>query len=215
MAEEKTKIALPEGRLINESLFVKDQFDEKATPRYNVEVAIDDEAGIEALKDILFDYAIEKWGNEVEDDFNNGNIILPLLDGDRLAKRREEKGKEGDAYKDCTVIRAHTFFNRNGDDDAGGAEVYDEQVELVEPVNKSVVYPGCYGIVGVTIADYEDSRTGNHAIMFYLAAFQKTRDGERLVTASDSSSLFKPVGKAAGGRKTRTRKAKKDDDIPF
>ncbi len=214
MAEEKTKIALPEGRLINESLFVKDQFNKEATPRYNVEVAIDDKDGIEALKDTLFAYAIETWGDAVEDDFNDGNIILPLKDGDKMAKKREDKGKEGDAYKGCVVIRAHTHFNRNGDDDAGGAEVYDEQVELVEPVNKSVIYPGCYGIVGVTLGHYDDTdpKTDEpiHAIMFYLAAFQKTLDGERLVTASDSSSLFKPVGKAAGGRKTRTRKAKEE-----
>ena len=199
--EEKSKIVtLPEGRLINSSLFVKDQFDEKSTPSYKCEMAydMDDE---DTILDYIFDVAIEEFGEAIEDD---DDFICPLLSGDKMAKKREKKGKDGDAYKGKLVLRAKTNFNFDGADAAGGIQVYDEEVELIEIGGSKAIYSGCYGKMAVEFKTYED-RDGNPAATAYLTSFQKTADGERLVTSSDHSSLFDKVadGKKRSKRKTR------------
>ena len=220
--ETKT-VATPEGRLINESLFEKDKFDDKATPSYKMELAIDNDADFEALEEALYQAAVAEWGEEVVDkEWNADEILLPFKDGDTMATRREEKGKPGDAYKGKTVIRAHTIYNKDGSNGPGGIQVYDTDLSEIGAVNRSAIYSGCYGEAGVTVGCYIDSRTDAHALMFYLVVFHKTKDcadDERLVTAADHSKLFKPVGKKAsgrstgraGGRKGRSRKEVSED----
>ena len=205
---ESPRFALPEGRVINESLFTKDQFNDKSKPAYKIEVAIPkgpagkETETIGAVLDQVFEYAAKVWpdapDNELAPNVEGGPLISGILDGEVLARKREKAGKEGDAYKGHWIIRASTVFNRNGDDADGGAEVYDEAVEPIMPTEKGKVYSGCYGIVGVELKNYIDDSTGNYGIGFYLKAFQKTKDGERLAKSSSSSSLFKPVGRKPG-----------------
>lgn len=187
---------LPEGMLINSSFFVKDAFDDKSVPSYKGEIAIkkSDPLLLE-LEDRLLDFADAKWGKGAGDD---PDLVLPLLDGDVLARKREKKNKEGDAYKGTTVIRFNTVYNKDGVDGPGGVQVYDEEVQPITPARSGEIYPGCYVEVAVVISGYEDNQ-GNNALKFYLSAVQKTRDGEKLVKAADRSSLFKPVGRSGGG----------------
>ena len=215
---EKTEVrefALPEGRLINENLFEKDaykdpQTSKEGTAKYKVEIAFDpgDVTGEGTIEDSLIDAACDKWGDGAEDEFLKGDIRTPFLKGDKLAKRREEKGKEGDAYKGKLVIRADTLYNKDGLDAPGGIQVFDEEVNEVGIVNRGAIYPGCMGVVGVTIHCYLDN-AGDKSMKFYLSAFQKTGDGERLVASRDRSTMFKPVGRAKsedGGSGRRSRK---------
>lgn len=211
MAEEKKKHLLPVGRVINESLFEKDAYNEAATPSYKIEMAFDpdDVTGEETIEDELL-YALEDaYGAEVWDLFDNGEIILPLLEGDKLARKREQKGKEGDAYKGKIVIRANTLYNKDGVNGPGGIEVYDESVELMGPANREGIYNGMYGQMAVTIHTYVDERTGNYAAKFFLEAFQKDSDGEKLTAPKNNSGLFdkkKAAGRAKGGSSRRSRK---------
>lgn len=194
---------LPEGRMINGSLFVKDAFNDKSVPSYKIEIAIPkDSPAIRDLEDRLFDFADEKWGKGAGDD---ENLILPLLDGDKLAKKREKKGKEGTAYEGMWVIRANTIYNKDGQDGPGGIAVYDQDVEEITATRKSDIYPGCYVEVAVVIGGYENDE-GDNAMKFYLSAVQKTRDGEKLVKAADRSTLFQPKGKSEGGEGRRRRR---------
>ena len=204
--EPAKAFALPEGRLINHSLFMRDKFDDAAKAKYNVELVFEPDA-LQGVEDRLAKAAVAEWGGS-EDDYWEGKIGSPILDGDVLAQRRADKGKTGEAYAGKMVIRAATIYNRNGQEDAGGAEVYNTDVELIEPVNASEIYQGCYGVAGVKVGFYKDAKTQQNCLMFYLAAFQKTRDGERLVAESTHEELFKPVGRdsAEGGSKRRTRK---------
>lgn len=196
---------LPEGRVINHSLFKKDAFDDKSVPSYKIELAFDkDSAEMADLEDMLLDAADQRWGAGAGDD---PDLVLPLLDGDKLAKKREKKGKQGDAYKGMIVIRSNTIYNLDGQDGPGGIQVFDADAAPIEPARQGEVYQGCYGIGAVNIGFYEDN-DGNNAIKLYLAAFQKTRDGERLVTASDRSTLFKPVGRENGGGTARRRRSR-------
>lgn len=78
-------INLPEGRLINESLFVKDKFNDQAVAQYKVEVACPDDDAIDDLYQLLCNLADAEWGPGAGDD---PNLRLPLLTGDRLAKKR-------------------------------------------------------------------------------------------------------------------------------
>jgi len=207
MTDEIQRFTTPEGRLINAALFEKDKFSEESIPAYKLELAMEDGDAIADLEEALAAAALEKWGAGADEDYFAGNIRSPLLDGNKLAARREEKGKAGDAYKDMVVIRPHTKFNRHGQDAPGGIQVYGPDVSTIEPANQQAIYPGCYGVAAVTISTYL-TISGDKALMFYLSAFQKTRDGEVLAAAADHSTAFKPVGRAEGdGAKRRTRKS--------
>jgi len=190
---EKSKparqILLPEGRLINHSLFRKERFNEKATPSYKIELAFN-KGELDNFYNQCLDYANEIWGSGAEED-----VIIPIKDGDEMAAKRKKDGKSGDAYEGKDVVRANTIYNVRGDDDAGGIQVLNVDVSPIGPANASEIYQGCIGIAAVTFGNYQDQATGHNAITLYLAAFQKTADGERLVTAKDYSGLFKPVGR--------------------
>ena len=190
--EKKTSVQqrlLPVGRVINHSLFRKEQFNEKATPSYKIELAFD-KGELDDFHNQCLDYANETWGAGSED-----AVIIPIKDGDEMAAKRKKDGKPGDAYAGKDVIRANTIYNKDGDDGDGGIQVLNVDVSPIGPANASEIYLGCLGIAAVTFGNYQDQATGNNAITLYLAAFQKTADGERLVTAKDYSGLFKPVGR--------------------
>jgi len=213
MAKQETKkevkvIMLPQGRVINHSLFAPDQYDEKAAPRYTVELAFDPALLMDrpkdgdSIEDELVFAGNEEWGDKFETLFEEGKTIAPFLDGNGLAAKREEKGKPGDAYKGKLVIRAATQFDKNGNQckmgDTAGVHVYGPDAEPINAMNREELYQGCHGIAAVTIWNYTDERTGKKGQKFFLKAFQKTEDGEKLVTPSDPGKLFKPIGRAAG-----------------
>ena len=220
MAKDKEvkRFTLPEGRLVNHALFIKDAYKSpqggESTPKYKVELAFDPDQveGEGTIEDELLEAAIQEWGPGAEKDFIDGGIGLPFIEGDRLAKNRKAAGKPGDAYEGKTVIRADTIYNKDGVDGPGGVQVFDEDVNEVSFMGKDKVYQGCYGAALVTISCYLDNR-GNRAMKFYLSAFQKSRDGERLVTPQNHAGAFKPVGRqtaTAGaeeeGSRRRSRK---------
>jgi len=211
-----TKILLPEGRLINSALFAKDTYvnpnnpKAEATPQYKVELAFDAAqiVGEGTVEDALIDAVCERWGDSMEDDWvNDKNILKPYISGDRLAADREARNKPGDAYKGKIVIRPNTIFNKHGADGPGGIQVFGPDTSKIEAANQDELYPGCYGIAAVTLGTYTDPRTGNPGVKFYLSAFQKTRDGERLFSVQEHSGLFKPIGReATGGEGGTTRR---------
>ena len=205
--KELGTIVFPEGRVINCSLFEKDKYDEKATAQYKIEMAYDPDDIIEA-EDQIVDFAVGIYGSSAEDDYNAGRIIGPIIEGDDLAARREDKGKAGDAYKGKLVIRSNTQFNKMGQNAPGGIAVYAPDVSAIEPVDQAKVYNGCYGIMAGTIKEYKTNK-GEKALKIYLNAFQKTRDGEPLASNSDYSKVFTPVSGGASpsgdGRRRRGR----------
>ena len=215
---ETNFIVTPVGRLINSALFERDIFTDakgnEGKPKYNLELGFNPEQvtgeGTEdnlTLEDELFNYAQDKWGDDAGQDFLNGKIRSPLLEGDKLKKKREKKGKIGDAYEGLIIIRAATLYNRHGEAGPGGIQVWDEDVVSVEPADQQKVYNGSYGVARLSIGDYEDDNfdTGN-ALMFYLSAYQYTGEGERLVASADTSTAFKAVGREKGASKRSTRK---------
>lgn len=187
------------GRMINGSLYVKDAYDEKSVPSYKIEIAVKGTSAtnpaLAELEDTMLDFADARWGKGAGDD---PDLVLPMLDGDVLARKREKKGKEGDAYKGTTVLRANTIYNKDGIDGPGGIQVYDEDVQEVPPARSGELYPGCEVEIAFTLSGYEDNQ-GNNALKLYLSAVQKVGDGEKLVRAADRSTLFKPVGRSGGG----------------
>lgn len=208
------RFALPEGRLINESLFEKDQYNDKSVPAYKVELAFDPaqvlgEGTVEDKIADAFDAAYP--GKGYGQMFLDGKLKGPFIDGNVLAAKREAKGKPGDAYKGKIVIRANTIYNKNGQDADGGIQVFAPDVsEITVVAGRDQIYNGCMGVAGVTISIYEDEDTALPGAKFYLCAFQKTNEGERLVSAADNSALFKPVGRpaAAAGEAPARRQRK-------
>ena len=213
MAKEKEKLRVltAVGRLVNNSLFEKDAFvDDKgreATPSYKVELAFDDPKDIVELENAVVAAAVAEWGKDAEKDYDSGVIKSPILDGDELAKRREAKGKKGDAYEGKLVIRASTIYNRNGDDAPGGIYVCGPDAKEIDFADRGKVYNGAYGQVVVNPSPYLIS--GDKGVTLYLQGFQLVKDGERL-RGQDVSSLFKPMmgeASAEGGKGRRGRGA--------
>ncbi len=211
----KPMVTTPEGRLINNSIFTKDIYKDPATGKegvasYKIEMAF--EAGVLegvdeklSIDEELAQAAKAKWGAGAYDEYFDGKIRSPILNGDELAKRREDRGKTGEAYAGMDVIRAHTQFNEHGADAPGGIAVFGPDVAKIEPAAQQEIYNGCYGCARLTIDTYIESNTQRRALMFYLNAFQKTRDGDRLVAQQDHAGAFKPVGRTEGGESKRRR----------
>lgn len=207
--KERPVFLLPEGRLINHALFERDVYEDprgkKGDPMYKIEMAYDPKQieGEGTIEDKLLEAALDEWGDtkKIEDEFFNGTIRIPFIDGNKLAAKREEKGKQGDAYKGKLIIRCNTKFNKDGIEGPGGVSVYDENVNEVGPVqgNTGLIYLGCYGIPAVTISAGRDVGSDDKHVKFWLVSFQKTRDGEKLAGSRDTSKLFKPVGRTEGG----------------
>ena len=211
-SEPKTEVSFPEARLINASLFEKDVYinprGKEGTPAYKIEVAFDpkDVEGEKTIEDVIINAACDEWGDDAENLYLDGKIRF-FLDGDKLAKGREERGKAGDAYKGTLVLRSNTIYNKDGVDGPGGIQVYAPDVSEITVANQGEIYPGCYVIIAGTFHCYIDD-DGDKCMKLYLSAVQKTRDGERLVAQRDRSTLFKPVGRTAaaaegGGRRSR------------
>mgnify|MGYP003656691710 CR=1 FL=1 len=222
MATERAQdkeFALPEGRLINGHLFVRsvytDENGKEGAPMYKVEMAYPKKDNLLAeFEEHVWDILVEEYGQKTIEEADEEDLIdWRILDGDALKKGRESRGKEGDAYAGMDIIRASTQFNKEGDPAEGGIAVYDEDVEDIEPVNKSKVYNGSYGVVGVKCRPYTaKDRKGNtiYSVVVYIVAYQKTGDGDKLTPTADRSSLFekKTTGKKSSGGRKSGRKAR-------
>ena len=210
--QSKPMVTTPEGRLINNSVFAKDIYKDPVTqkegePSYKLELAF--EAGaLDDLDEELGRAAEANWGAGAYDEYWDGKIRSPILSGDELAKRREARGKTGEAYAGMDVIRAHTQFNEFGADAPGGIFVIGPDAKTrIEAVAQQEIYNGCYGCARLTIDTYIESNTQRRALMFYLNAFQKTRNGDPLFTQQDHAGAFKPVGGGGeeGAKRRRAR----------
>jgi hypothetical protein len=213
MSDEKTVevIGTPEGRLINGSLFEKETYTDdrgvEGTPAYKIEMAFDPE-DVGGLETKVIEAAVEKWGPQAEQDYLDGKIRDPLKDGDELAAARVAKGKKGDAYEGKIVIRANTIWNKHGEDGPGGISVYKEDgaTELVIG-EYGTIFNGCMGVAALTVHAYDGIGGGQPGVKFYLSAFQKTGEGERLMGERDYSQVFKPVGRTEGATAGRKKRA--------
>lgn len=221
----KQEIKLPVARVINASLFERDAFKgdrddgKEAELKYKIEIAWPkNDLDFEDFYTKLLEIADEEYPNQKYDlDIDKGDLVSGILDGDKLAADREARGKKGDAYKGCWVLRASTKFNYNGDPADGGAALYNEQAKLISATgDRSVFWNGCYGHLVVKVGTYvsEDKRakTKYDCLNFYYVAFQKTGGDplkDKLSSGGDKSGLFKPVGRDApgaeenGGRRRR------------
>ena len=213
--------ALPEGRLINGHLFVrsvyKDPKGREGDPKYSAELvfpkpAEGKEGVLQNFEDYLYNTLVAHFGADKTEDYDKkGFIRWPIKDGDQKAARREAAGKPGDAYKGMDIISTSSLFNKDGNPEEGGIDVYDENVENIAPVNKSKVHNGCMGIVAIKAKAYEGTTGSDPFIscVLYLEAFQMTGEGERLAEAPNRSGLFqKRTGSdteaASGARRTRS-----------
>lgn len=210
MAQKKEAVRLlsPVGRLINNSLFEKDVYKdergkEAAEPSYKVELAFDDTGEFKAFEDQIVAVATAEWGDGAADQYFEGVIRAPIQDGNDLAKKREAKGKKGDAYAGKLVLRASSIFNREGNNAAGGVNVCGPDAKALDFAERGRVYNGCYGKVSVTVQPYLiDGRKG---IKLYLNGFQLVKDGDR-IRGIDLSNMFSPMMGTASEDKGRKRR---------
>lgn len=201
MSEPMKTFTLPAGRVINHSLFSKDKFNEAAKAKYNVEIAYP-KGTLDAFNDFMLDVATDIWGKGADED---DDLVLPIKDGDEMAAKKAENGKQGDAYEGMDVIRASTTFNANGDDAEGGVKVLDlDAKSLISPLEQDKVYRGCMMRAAVTVGTYTQNVTGFNAMNLYLKAVQKVGEGDRLGGDGEDADLgFEAVAPASGKSKRK------------
>ncbi len=188
-------IKTPEGRLINSALWEKETFkDEKGKegkPLYSIEMAFDPDA-INELEDAIVQAAVDEWGEGAEQDYDDGKIHSPILEGDKLAQGRVERGKGGEAYEGMVVIRARTQFNANGEDAPGGLYVAGADATKLDFTERGTVYNGSYGIAVVTLNAHPGIGGGIKGVNLYLQGYQFTRDGDPL-RGANVGAMFEPM----------------------
>ena len=202
---------MPEGRVIVANAFERDVYKDPDTgaegkPKYKFVMAYDPAQvmGEGTIEDKMADAIASAYGDTVADEWlanpRRADRISPLKDGNEIAKEREAKGKESEATKGKIVVSADSIYNKDGVEGPGGFAVYGPDCAPLSITNGAgILFPGCYGIMAVTLHAYKDyPRKGDRGLKCYLAAFQVTRSDPsmKLSTASDKSSLFKPVAGA-------------------
>lgn len=201
---------LPAGRLLVANVFERDIYKDGETgaegkPKYKLVLGFNpkDVTGEGTIEDDMADALAAAYGDAVADEWLLGektrpDRIRPMKDGDAIAAEREAKGKESNT-KGMLVISADTIWNKDGEEGPGGIDVYGPDTAPVTVLNKSEIYPGCFGIAAVTLSVYKDyPRKGDRGVKCYLKAFQKTADGTPFKATSNNAGLFKPVTPAAG-----------------
>lgn len=207
MASKNTaRLMTPVGRLVNHAFNDKDTYVDprghEGTPSYKCEMVFDYDDDFKDFEAELVKLAVAEWGAEAEQQLYDG-VIHCIIDGDKYADEREQRGKKGDVYRGMMILRASTIFNRNGENADGGIYLCDADAKELDFAERSKrVYRGCYGMASVTVEPYEIK--GDRGLKLYLNGFQFVKDGERL--GGDPSSLFSPMmggdseGKGRRGR---------------
>ena len=112
---------------------------------------------------------VTKWGGKVP-----AKVTLPLHDGD-------EERPDDPAFENCW------YFNCSSGN-APGIRVKDELGQIVEALDDSDFYSGCYGAVVVNLFPY--SASGNVGVGVGLNNLVKLRDGERLSGGRSADADF-------------------------
>lgn len=204
--KEKVRYITPPGTLIVSHIWEKDAFkDERgreSTPAYKVIVAFEPD-DLKDLWDLIYDLAVDEWGDPAADDIDNDKIMVPIKSGDEIADEREKKGKKGDSTRGKDVLSASTIFNLDGDDAPGGIWVVDAEASQIEWDRRREVYPGCKVAVSLTLETGKVDR--NRYVKAYLDGLQLVEQGER-IGGGDKSSMFKPmIGEGSEGKGRRSR----------
>lgn len=114
-----------------------------------------------------------KWGGKIP-----AKVQLPLHDGD-------EERPDDPAFEKCW------YFNCSSNN-APGVRVKDELGQIVEALDDSEFYSGCYGAITVNLFPY--SASGNVGVGVGLNNVIKLRDGERLSGGRSADADFADLG---------------------
>ena len=170
-----TSIRVWEVRFSYVNVFSKRPTTDGTEGKYSVCVIIP-KANKEAVE--LFKQAYEnakqlgkttKWGGKLP-----AKVQLPLHDGD-------EERPDDPAFENCW------YFNCSSKN-APGVRVKDELGQVVEALDDSDFYSGCYGAVTVNLFPY--SASGNVGVGVGLNNVIKLKDGERLSGGRSAEADF-------------------------
>ena len=170
-----TAVRLGEVRFSYCNVFTPRRNPDGTQGKYSVCVIIP-KSNTEAVK--LFSQAYEnaralgkvsKWGGKIP-----AKVTLPLHDGD-------EERPDDPAFENCW------YFNCSSNN-APGVRVRDELGQVVEALDDSDFYSGCYGAVTINMFPYANN--GNSGVGIGLNNLIKLRDGERLSGGRSADADF-------------------------
>lgn len=170
-----TSIRLGEVRFSYVNVFSKRPGPEGTDGKYSVCVIIPktNKEAVELFKQAFQNAAqlgkTTKWGGKLP-----AKVQLPLHDGD-------EERPDDPAFENCW------YFNCSSKN-APGVRVKDELGQVVEALDDSDFYSGCYGAVTVNLFPY--SASGNVGVGVGLNNVIKLKDGERLSGGRSAEADF-------------------------
>lgn len=146
-------------------------------PKYSV-VAVIDKSNTKAINAIKegIKAVLEQERDGMFRGINPKSVAIPLKDGDNPADGREPNPSyEGSYYIGANRKTAPGIIDKNK-----------------RPIiDQDEFYSGCYGYISITLAPY--SVNGKVGVKAYLNHIMKTRDGERLGSASTAEFDFADV----------------------
>jgi len=163
----KEKITTPKFRVSFPAIFTPQEYNGKK--KYAVTMCFDKETDISAMKKLVRDCAVEKWG-KMPKPFKS-----PFRDGD------EEKDTEKyPSFKNTIFVSASTQF---------AVGLVDQKRQPI--IDESDFYAGCYARASVEVYPWEFQ--GKKGVSFNLKNVQKMADGENLGGRSDAADDFDEI----------------------
>lgn len=135
-------------------------------------------------------------------------LKFPFKSGDKIAAKREDKGKDGDLYADKVVLTPKAYPDRFSPAD----NVAVLKNGLICRAEKSDLYSGMVGHAKIAFAAYKGQRDEDKdGVTVYLRSIVKTGEGERV----GGSTAFSDFSGIAGRETDEDPTGSGGDDIPI
>ena len=198
MTETQPNIVVtPEFRMLWPNLFepraVKIKGRETGDPKYGLSMLLDP-SEIGDLKTAAKAVALAKWPGRTLTELH-----FPFADGDKLAAKQEELGRDGKFYAGTVVLKASSKFK---------PVVVDTKRKDI--IDHTRLYSGAWGYAELNFVAYDGVGQNPDGVTAYVNFVMKSRDGDR-IAGRDAAGVFAGIQ----GGETEPTATELDDEIPF
>lgn len=171
----------------------------KGTPKYDITLGLSpDHADITAIKALALKAAKEKWpGRDIAGQWKEGIFKFPFTDGNKLAAKAEQKGKDGDLYRGKIVLVARSQYEPNLAAVVNGKLVdFNDQNRATA---KPYFYRGAEVFALLNFQAYDGGGDNPDGVTAYLQQVVSLNKGDRLGKQVSAAETFKDyIGSVSG-----------------
>lgn len=178
-------------------------------PKYSLTLLIEDEQVLKELKNKMAAAAKAKWpGRNLAEDIKFNRFNWPLIPGSKAKATAEAKGKNGEFYEGCTVLKSDSKFA------PGLLDENKQEINPSAPFAGRAFYNGVYCHVEISVVAYDGVSGGSDGVKAYLQNVMKSRDGEKLIGRSVTDA-FAGISGGESDYDPTGGEDPDDDEIPF